>query len=252
MTRGRLQGYLRYQVTDFLSQKASIPLLLITILTGLTLYSVARKAPADLWTTQGGMDTAHQLYLQMVALFLPLGAFLGSVQLMSQDRHLGHFRFFFSKPVNVVSYYSQQFVVHGVLFIALYAMITWIFGELTAHQSVRAAIGAATLTWVLVGGVGFLLGALTRFDGTLLAVTYLIAMITQTIVAAAKANTEPLPLWVRGLARGLPPIHRMDQLRNQLYSHQLIDMTDVWYVVGYGGGAFLIGLLLLRRLPLSR
>ena len=96
------------------------------------------------------------------------------------------------------------------------------------------------------------MSALTRFDGALLAVTYLVANITQQIAAAVKPNEPALPLWVKTLATALPPIFKMDQLRSFLYAHAAIEMTDVAYVVGYGGAAFLIGLLLLRKLPLSR
>jgi len=251
-TRGRLTGYLRYHVSDYLLQRASLPTLLVVVLTGLTLYSVQRDAPANLWTTKDGMNSARMMYQQLVALFLPLGAFLGAVQMMSVDRHLGHFRFLFSKPVSVVAYYAQQFVVHGVLFVALFGLITWAFGALTTHHSVRAAVEAAALTWVLIGGVGFFLGVGTRFDGALLALVYLVANITQQIAAAAGSAGESLPVWARLLAKGLPPVFKMDQLRSQLYAHAALDATNVWHVVGYGAGAFLIGLFLLRKLPLSR
>ncbi len=252
MSRGRLSGYLRYHVTDYLMQRASLPTLLIVVLTGLTLYSTMRSARPDFWTSKPGIDSARLMYLQLVALFLPLGAFLGSVQTMSVDRHLGHFRFFFSKPVNAVAYYAQQFAVNGVLFVALFGLITWCYGALTVHQSVRAGVEAAALTWILIGGVGFLLGALTRFDGALLALIYLVAMVTQQVAAAAGAAGDKLPIWAIVLAKALPPVFRMDQVRNQLYAHAIVEASNVWYVVGYGGGAFLLGLILLRKLPLSR
>ena len=252
MTRGRLSGYLRYHAGDYLMQRASLPVLIIGILTGLTLYSMQRSEPANSWTTKQGIDSARMMYLQMVTLFLPLGAFLGAVQSISVDRHLGHFRFFFSKPVNAVAYYAQQFAVNGVLFVTLFGLMTWAFGALTVHQSVRAALAAAELTWLLIGGVGFFLGVVTRFDGALLALVYLVAMVTQQFVVAAAGNADALPGWLQFTAKALPPVVKLDQLRTQLYAHHLLEMADLGHVVGYGGGAVLLGMVLLRKLPLAR
>ena len=72
------------------------------------------------------------------------------------------------------------------------------------------------------------------------------------LTETAKANVEALPIWVRLMAQGLPPVFKLDQLRNHLYAHQLVATGDLWHVIGYGCGAFLLGLLLLRKLPLSR
>jgi hypothetical protein len=61
-----------------------------------------------------------------------------------------------------------------------------------------------------------------------------------------------IPSWLRLVSRVLPPANTLDQVRNHLYAREAIDHAQVWHVVGYGGAAFLLGLLALRRLPLSR
>jgi hypothetical protein len=61
-----------------------------------------------------------------------------------------------------------------------------------------------------------------------------------------------LPGWLVAIARGLPPVAKLDTLRNHLYAGEALDLAQFWHVLGYGGGAAILGFLLLRRLPLAR
>ena len=249
MSRGRLVGYLPYKLGDYLLQRAAVPVVLVLLVAGFPLYGTLHGSPGFFATPQGPL-VAQQLFTNVVALFLPLGAFLGGAGIISTDRHLGHVRFLFSKPVNVVAYYVQTYVLHGVVFVALFGMITWGYGAVTVHQPVGGAMVAAGLTFALVGGLGFLLSTLTRFDGLIVALAYIGSMTLQQVVATP--GLPQLPGWAVQIARVLPPAYKLDRLRDQLYATQALDTSQLWHVLGYGLGAFILGLVALRKLPLSR
>ena len=63
-----------------------------------------------------GIDCAKQMFSQSITLYLPLGAFVGAVGVISADRQHGYFRFLFSKPVNVLAYYAQAYLLHAVVY----------------------------------------------------------------------------------------------------------------------------------------
>lgn len=249
MRRGRLAAYLRYQLGDYLLQRAAIPIVLVVFVSGIPLWSTLRGQP-DLFQGARGPSFAMQLYTGTVTLFLPVGAFLAGAGIISTDRHQGYIRFYFSKPISVVAFYVQAYVLHAVAFVLLFGAITWVYGRYTVHVSVHLAMEAAALTFVLVGGLGFLFSTLTRFDGGFVVLAYIVSMTLQQVVASSRA--ELLPGWLRLVARVLPPAYALDQVRNHLYAREAIEPTQVWHVVLYGAGAFLLGLLALRRLPLSR
>ena len=249
MNRGRPFGYLPFKVGDYLLQRAAIAVVIVVFIAGVPLYGVLHGNPA-FFTTADGPAMAKQLFTNSITLFLPMGAFLGGTGIISSDRQQGHFRFLFSKPVNVVSYYVQTDLIHGVVFVALFGLITWVYGAATVHQPIRGAMAAAALTFALVGGLGFFFGALTRFDGVLVALTYLVSMTLQQV--AVVPGSRPLPVWTVHLARILPPVYPLDQLREQLFAAQTVDSGRLWYVLAYGLALFLLGLLALRALPLTR
>jgi hypothetical protein len=132
----------------------------------------------------------------------------------------------------------------------VFGAIVWGYSAYTVHFSVHRAMEAAALTFVLIGGLGLLLGAVTRFDAAALIVAYIVALILQQLAAAPQGGG--LPAWLVNVGRALPPVLQLDALRDHLYAAQPLDMTQLWHVLGYGGGAALIGFLLLRRLPLAR
>ncbi len=74
----------------------------------LALVLVADSAFA-LYRTSGlvlryqGESTQRAIYRGMVTFFLAVGAFMAVSNVISADRLKGHFRFLFSKPVNVVA-----------------------------------------------------------------------------------------------------------------------------------------------------
>ena len=249
----RLLRYSRYQAPDFLRQRLVLPLVLLAFAAGLPTWLMTKNTPPDFMQSQQGINLAKQMFSQSITLFLPLGAFVGAVGVISADRHKGYFRFLFSKPVNVLAYYVQAYLLHAIVYVAVFGLIVWGFSAYTIPFSVPRSMEAAALTFVLIGGIGLLLGALTRFDGAGLIACYVLALILQLEMATPNGLPNGgMPDWLAFIAKGLPPTTKLDALRNSLYAGSPLDAAQLWHVLGYGGGAAILGFLLLRRLPLSR
>jgi hypothetical protein len=248
-----LLEYARYQLRDAVTQRLSLPLVLIVFFSALPLYMMGKTSPAGFMHGAQGVNYVKQMYTQSVALFLPMGAYLCSVGVTSTDRQHGYFRFIFSKPVNVLAYYAQAYVVAGVAFVVMFGLVTWGFSAVTFHFSVHRGMEAAALTYVLIGGVGLLLGALTRFDGIAFIAVYIAALLLQQLMAAPNGmRNGGLPGWLALIGTSLPPVVKLDALRNQLYAAQPLDEVQLWTVLGYGVGAAVLGMVLLRLRPLAR
>jgi hypothetical protein len=249
----RLLRYSRFQAPEFLQHRLALPIILMAFTAGLPTYLMTKNVPPGWMQSPQGINLAKQMFSQSITLFLPLGAFVAAVGVISADRQQGYFRFLFSKPVNVLAYYAQTYIVHAVLFVLMFGVIVWGFGEYTVHFSVHRSMEAAVLTFVLIGGIGLLLGALTRYDGAALIAIYVLALMLQQLMAAQNGlKNGGLPDWLATISKGLPPVGKLDHLRDHLYAGTAIDMPELWHVLGYGGGAALIGFILLRRLPLAR
>jgi ABC-type multidrug transport system permease subunit len=249
----RLLRYGRYQLPDFVIHRLTLPLILLAFAAGLPTYLMTKNTPPGWMQSPQGINLAKQMFSQSITLYLPLGAFVGAVGVISMDRQQGYFRFLFSKPVNVLLYYAQTYLLHAIVFVVTFGAIVWAFGAYTIHFSVHRSMEAAVLTFVLIGGMGLFLGALTRYDAAGLISFYVLALILQQLMAApGPFKNGGLPDWAVTLAKVLPPVAKLDRLRDHLYAGTAIDMAELWHVVGYGGGAALIGFILLRRLPLAR
>jgi ABC-type transport system involved in multi-copper enzyme maturation permease subunit len=249
----RLLRYSRFQVPEFIQHRLALPLVLIAFTAGLPTYLATKNVPPGWMQSAQGINLAKQMFAQSITLFLPLGAFVAAIGVISADRQQGYFRFLFSKPVNVLAYYAQTYVLHAIVFVLTFGLIVWGFGAYTIHFSVHRSMEAALLTFVLIGGLGLLLGALTRYDGAGLIAIYVFALMLQQLMSAANGlKNGGLPDWLATLAKGLPPVGKLDHLRDHLYAGTTVDMAELWHVLGYGGGAALLGFILLRRLPLAR
>ncbi len=249
----RLLRYSRFQVPEFLQHRLALPIILLAFIAGLPTYLMTKNVPPGWMQSAQGINLARQMFSQSITLYLPLGAFVAAVGVISADRQQGYFRFLFSKPVNVLAYYAQTYILHAIVYVIVFGLIVWGFGAYTIHFSVHRSMEAALLTFVLVGGLGLLFGALTRYDGAALIAVYILALMLHQLVTTPNALPNGgLPDWLAFIEKGLPPVGKLDAVRDHLYAGTALDMAQLWHVLGYGGGAALLGFILLRRLPLAR
>lgn len=245
MIRSGMLRYARYQAGDFLLQKASVPAVLALFIGGMTVYMSSRGlVPLD-WSTEMGAASARAVLKQASDLFFPLAAFLGVNAISSADRQHGHVRFVFSKPVVVPFYYLQQWAVYGAALVLLGGALAVLLQLFTTTIPVVGAMEAAALTWILVGGIGYLCSSVTRFDGALLILGWVVSNILRSL--ASMQPESPLPSWLLPIVKALPPVDRLDTARSALYAGQSIGSGSVLHVVGYGLACLALGTLILRR-----
>ena len=219
--RARLARYARYQLTDYLVERGISTAVLgaVIVLAPLLLGGAAARESAPL------------LFADAVARVGLLATLFALNGISSIDRQRGYFRFLFAKPVSVPRFYAQDYLVRFA-------------GVLAISSGLFAAFAA------LVGGVGFLLSALTHHDGIALVVVYVAATLVRagTVVLAAGTRGAQALGYVSGV---LPPFYRLDALRDALAAGTAPSTADLVWVLAYGLGCLAAGLLVLRHRPLS-
>lgn len=244
MIRSGTLRYARFQAGDFLMQKVSLPAILVLVIGGLTVYGVGHAPTPIEWASPDGKRFARQILNQTLPVFSALTAFLGVNAMVSGDRHHGHARFYFSKPVHVPWFYLQGWLVGGLVMVTVAGLLAALLQAFTTTIPVAAAMASAALSWTLVGGFGFLLSVLMRFDGAVLISTWLLAAILRDM---ASRTDSPLPQWARMIAKVLPPVDRLDAVRSTLLDGGTPGTSALTHVIGYGLAGLVLGTILLRR-----
>lgn len=245
----RWLAYGRWQLIDGAWQRLALPLVLAMLLCYAAFYSMKGMAAGhpEFWGTSDGRRFTLQLLKQAMGAFIPLAVLMGTNGMVAQDRQKGYFRFFFSKPVPVTGFYVSSFVVQAVLVMAGAALVAAFIGFKTTPQPVLGVALAAGLTFALLGSLLFLLSTLTYQDGLVFILAWVLTLIARQLEPVMKAGH-----WLHQAVRVLPPTHRLDAVRDALYAAQPVLAADVWHVLAYGGACFVLALVALRRLPLSR
>ncbi|MDQ8165183.1 MAG: hypothetical protein P3A28_05425 [Gemmatimonadota bacterium] len=245
--RGRLGAYLtRYQLRDFLFLRAALP-------TGLVVFFIWMIVKTDGsrvdFATPQGQRFATQVFTSFAPVFINLAAFLGVTRLVTDDRSNGYFRFLFSKPVNIERFYAQQWALHGVAYIAIAGALTWWLELYTAPVPVREVMIVMGLSWVLIGGIGFALTAATNLDALLLVAVWVASSVMHSL---KDAPNSPMWGWMQQLTRLMPPTHKLDYIKAELYAGNPMPTGHLAHVLAYGAIGFIAAVVLLRRTSLAR
>lgn len=248
MTTGRLAAYLfRFQLRDLAVLRAGLPTLMAVFFGWMVVKTDGSRVD---WNSGDGQRLAMQILTTFgTYVFIPLAAFLGAARLVTDDRANGYFRFLFSKPVSVVRFYVQQWVLYGVLVTLLAALLTaWLQTQTTALP-VAGAMMAVALTWVLAGGVGFLLSAATNYDALVLLILWTVSKVLHAI---KDSHPEAMWAWAREVTRFLIPTQKLVHAQNELLSGNPLPWPHTAHVLAYGLLAFAAGIWVLRRRELAR
>ena len=125
---------------------------------------------------------------------------------------------------------------------AIFALALQFF---TTNLPMLRVAAAGALTWILIGGLGFLLSSLMRRDGAVLLVIWLLSWTLRS--AAALPPENPMPRWLRVVAWGLPPVDRLDAVRTAFYVGRDAPTGALLHIVGYGLVALVLGIVIVRR-----
>ena len=245
--RGRITAYLfRYQLGDFLLLRAGVPGVLVTLI-GFMMWKGA--ASGTDWTSPEGAQLSRAAFRALAGMFIALGGFMAIARLVTDDRANGHYRFLLSKPVSLTRFYAQQWFLFGACLTVITGLFAAWLQAATGPLPVREAMIVLALFWVLVGGVGFALSAATNADALILVLLYVITTVLQGVKAMPDTPMWP---WLQQVTRLFPPLHKLDYVRDQLYSGFAVPWPHVAHVAVYGAAAFVIGIVILRRWSFAR
>ena len=246
MMRGRVNGYLRFQLQDFLVLRAGLPTLM-AVMFGFMLWK-QMSGSVD-WSSAQGQGLAQQLFRTIASVFITIGSFLGVARIVADDRSNGYFRFLFSKPISIERFYAQQWVLYGIGFVVVAGLLGFWFQAVTTTLPVQGLMIVMGLNWSLIGGVGFFISACINADAAVLVFVYVFSTILHTLKDAAFSNMWP---WLRQLTRLTLPVQKIDYIREQLYAGNSMPWMHVSHVIAYGMVAFVLGLVVLRRWSFAR
>lgn len=244
----RLLAQTRCVLTDYLLLRASLPAGFIALAAWAVINSTLKSAGPKQWADPRFISGMHSTYGSFSALLLYFATFLAVIAVMTVDRTTGYYRFFFSKPVNVVSYYLHTFAVHGAALCALLAIFALVWGSWLPHESLHRSTMIGALAFALIGGLGFGFGAITNGDAALTPLSYIFAVSAQTTLIGYAGP----PKWLVAAAKILPPATDFEKLREQLNKAQELASSPLWHVLAYGAGGWILGLIFLRWRPLAR
>jgi hypothetical protein len=240
---GRVGAYALWQLRDY----ARGPMIW-TILAGF-FFGVFPLLMIRLHASRAGVEVPYgQAFETFIAMLSFAGPMLAVARLVSADRAPGLTRFVFAKPIGVRWYYGQAFLVRAAASMSIVTVGGLAINAFVGSVPWAEGAAAAAIAFVLIGGVGLLLSVLTRMDSGLLIAVYLIPDVLSQIL---QAKPEWI-WWAKPLLTIMPPMHRLDEIRRALLTHAQFPQADVVHALLYGSGCIVLGIYLVRKLPLVR
>lgn len=227
--RGQALRYLGWQAADRTGPRVLVAALISSAVFSLIHLASRRQLPPP--------EIAAQVISQMHSQFALLFALMLGHGIVSEDRHLGYYRFYLAKPVSPLWYYGQHVVLAYLGMLA--ASTVFLAAGSLALQAAWPwqLLLKATAIFALYGMMIFLFSTVTRRD-------WLVAGIL-LIASAIARERYPVGRTVGDiLHRVLPPVH--------LIGWNVSPTAGQWlWIAGWGLGLFAAGLVVLRLRPLG-
>ena len=239
---GRLARYALFQASDYVRERG-IPLLLVgALLLLMAGQGVIGSAGADLG---GGGVRALAIAMVFLELFAPTAVLIAVNGIISGDRKHRYYRLLFAKPISAPRYYAQAFLVSLFGTLAATVLVLGVFRSIFGAVPMLPALHFVLLYFLLFGGVGFLLSAITEYDWIALGVVWSLAWLLRSWFPAGES-------WFgRVVDVLLPPLQLLAGAATPLMDGAGIDSLYRFWVVGYGVTAFAAGLLIVRYRPMA-
>lgn len=241
--RARLVPYAMWQLRDYFASKGFGTILIVALL----LFSAYMPYRAALAAGAGPESVEMVLTMaltQIITSFVLFGVLFATNGIVSEDRKLGYYRFYFAKPVSVVAFYAQKFVVHLTGFLVLGAVMLAAYSMLLRPAFPPALFPVLALLFVGLGGIGFMLSAVTTADWVSLIGVYIVALIAWTMYGLDDG-------WRGLLTRLLPPVHKLGEIYTAVVANEPVPMKWLMWITAYGFGCALAGLWVLSRRRLA-
>lgn len=239
---GRLARYALFQASDYVRERG-VPLLLV----GALLVLMASQGVIGSAGVDSGGNGLRALAIAMVflELFAPTAVLIAVNGIISGDRKHRYYRLLFAKPISAPRYYAQAFLVSLFGTLAATLLVLAVFSAILGAVPMLAALHFMSLYFLLFGGVGFLLSAITEYDWIALGVVWSLAWLLRSWFPAGES-------WFgRVVDVLLPPLQLLAGAAAPMMDGGGIDTHSRLWVVGYGVAAFAAGLLIVRYRPMA-
>lgn len=240
--RARLRSYALWQMRDYLIAKG-IATMLINGLMLFVVWSALPEAGRGPRGIEAGVDTSA-FFVEFMNNIVLFGVLFATNGIVAEDRKLGYYRFYFSKPVSVAAFYTQKFLVHLLGLLLISGVLLVVYGLLIEPRFPAGYFPVIAMMALGLGGVGFLLSALFTLDWLSLFAIYAISDIGWRLYGDHPG--------VRGiLIRGFPPVHQLRDIYAAVTRGDPIPMEPFWWIFTYGVACFVIALVVISRRRLA-
>jgi hypothetical protein len=242
-TRARLGRYALWHLRDYLRDKGIATLITLGLVGYLTQVPIMRARASGL-SGELMAQVADQAFVSALKFLGFVGVLFATNGIVADDRRHGYFRLLFAKPVSVVGYYTQKWLVYGAGFLVVCWLLLAIHGATVEAFFPPTFLPTFAVVYVALGGIGFLLSAAWRFDWLSLAAVLGLSDMMWLLFRED-------PGLIGALIRLLPPVHLLDGLYRAVRSGEALPINDMAWLGAYGLTCFVVGLLVVRRRPLA-
>lgn len=241
--RARLGRYAAWHLRDYLRDKGIATLITLALVGYLTQIPIMRARESG-FSDELMAQVADQAFVSALKFLGFVGVLFATNGIVADDRRHGYYRLLFAKPVSVVEYYAQKWLVYGAGFLIVCATLLALYGATVEPFFPASFLPVFALIYVALGGIGFLLSAAWRFDWLSLAAVLGLSDMLWLLFRddAGLAGT---------LVRLLPPVHLLDGLYQAVRAGDSVSANDLVWLAGYGLACFVAGLVVVRRRPLA-
>jgi hypothetical protein len=235
-------SYLAWQTRDFAIERGAPLLIVATLLTFPVIVRLRDLRGGQMPALEGAVTAG---VLELLATFSLIAVLIGINGVVSNDRVRGYYRFLFAKPVSIPRYYAQAFVINGLGLLAASAIVLGAIYTLGYPIFPVRVLLMVALVYVSLGGLGFLFSTLARFDWVLMGAVYGMSEVLRAVYPATLSRAGEI------LNVVLPPFHQLRNVGLQLARGETADPNVLTWLLAWGIGGFILGLLVLLRRPLA-
>lgn len=245
-SRGRLGSYALWQMRDYLINKG----IATALISGLMLFLAWSALQAATSMAGGGRGEGsiamflEMSFIEFMSNIVLFGVLFATNGIVSEDRKLGYYRFYFTKPVSVAAFYAQKFFVHVLGVLVMAALMLGVHSIVIEPRFPAAYFPVIAMTVIGLAGIGFLISALFTLDWMSLFAIYAASQIGWTLYEDDAG--------VRGtLIRALPPVHRLREVYTAVARGEPVPSEPLWWIFIYGAVCFVLALVVIARRRLA-
>ena len=254
--RAQMGRYTVWLSRDFVMNIAIISILLFGLLGMLSILQVRTMAETFAISSRGRefpLSAKIRIFMEIWGVFVTVGPIIAMSGMVSQDRAMGYTRFLFAKPLSVRWYYLQSLLVRFVGFMLVGILLAFLYSRFEPPNLSWRMVVDMLVCFAAFGGVVFLISVLSRFDGLVAIVFFLVSSVLWGVWRSKDGIRHAVTYLV-------PPVQQFGDLhqwvvnlnfRGEFGGVEFPTKFALWGA-GYGLACIVLGLYLLRRIPLTK